>query len=186
MTDPDDRPRPPADPGGSHQQAASVTPVAPVTDTAAYVAALGGGASLAPRPQPSRLTRVLVGLLIFGLGLWAGIGAQKLATALAGGSEEAPTANETPGADPSAPGSERPFGAFGGVEGEITVLEPGALYLRTSDGATVKVAVGGDVVVLQGQTATVADLRPGDQVAVRGRAGPDGVVIAEALGPALP
>lgn len=78
-------------------------------------------------------------------------------------------------------GAQSGFTAFaGGVAGKITALSSSQITIETAQGS-VPVVVGADTTVQSVSVSTVAALKPGDEVTVRGQRQQDGTIRAVAI-----
>jgi hypothetical protein len=158
---------------------------------------------LAARPRSRMLPGVTVylgaGVLIVA-GFLGGVQAEKAWSDGDGKSSNAAGGGAAPGARegggyggygrPGSGGSgQGPGGGFGGgfggggdvTMGTVTKVVGGTIYLRTSDGKTVKVATSGSTRVQISTSGTAKDLKSGATVVVRGSAGKDGTVTATSV-----
>ncbi|MGZ4729442.1 MAG: DUF5666 domain-containing protein, partial [Acidimicrobiales bacterium] len=81
-----------------------------------------------------------------------------------------PSGGQFPGQGGNRPG--------GFVRGQVTAVSGSTLTVSSQEGTTYTVTVSSTTTVTRTQTATMADLKVGDQVSVIGQAGSDGTVTA--------
>lgn len=130
------------------------------------------GVAAPPRSQGvSRRTRVLAAGLAASLCFLAGIQCQKLVGA---GGSDAPTPR--PGAAmPEEPGTGAEDGpATSLARGEILAIRGSALYIRASNGSTIKVNATPGSQVTRGRRVPLDAVRPGEPVLIEAREGEDG------------
>jgi hypothetical protein len=130
----------------------------------------------------SRTTLVLAGLVVlaiaFGGGAWthAAFGSSTTST---------PTARQG-GTGGTQGGTGQPGGGFRGAGGRGTTgtvdrVDGTTVYVKTAQGADVKVSTSDSTTVGVTQQGKLADLKPGATVVVQGQAGSDGTVTAQAI-----
>jgi hypothetical protein len=129
------------------------------------------------------LTRVLLVLLVGAMGFWFGA---CLKDGGDGGGAGAPGgAGAGPGAGAGAGGAGAGAGGAGepagGVAGVVKLVEDGAVYVTDATGKVTKVVTGPETRITVTAEAKVSDLAPLQNVAVQGKANPDGTFTATAI-----
>jgi hypothetical protein len=135
----------------------------------------------------SRTTLVLAGLVVlaiaFGGGAWThaafGSSTSSTPTRQAGGQQAQGGTGQTGGTG-------QPGGGFRGAGGRGTTgtvdrVDGSTVYVKTAQGADVKVSTSDSTTVGVTQQGKLADLKPGSTVVVQGQAGADGTVAAQAI-----
>ncbi|MBE1499135.1 preprotein translocase subunit YajC [Amycolatopsis lexingtonensis] len=128
----------------------------------------------------SRTTLVLAGLVVlaiaFGGGAW---------THAAFGSPSSSTPTRPAGGTQGTQGGQQGGGFRGaggrGTTGTVDRVEGTTVYVKTAQGAEVKVSTSDSTTVGVTQQAKLSDLKPGSTVVVQGQAGEDGTVTAQAI-----
>ena len=77
-------------------------------------------------------------------------------------------------------------GASGGTSGTISIITGDTLYVLTSTGALVKVAIGPSTTITRNATTKAIGLRPGDTVTVVGPTGASGAISATSVAATAP
>ncbi|WP_410638243.1 hypothetical protein [Amycolatopsis sp. lyj-346] len=129
----------------------------------------------------SRTTLVLAGLVVlaiaFGGGAWTH-------AAFGSPSHSAPTrqAGGTQGGQQAGAGQQGGgFRGGRGTTGTVDRVDGTTVYVKTAQGADVKVSTTDSTTVGVTQQGKLADLKPGATVVVQGQAGSDGTVTAQAI-----
>jgi hypothetical protein len=138
----------------------------------------------------SRPTLVLAGLVVlaiaFGGGAWthAAFGSSTTSTPTGRQGGTGGTQGGAPGGTQG--GTGQPGGGFRGAGGRGTTgtvdrVDGTTVYVKTAQGADVKVSTSDSTTVGVTQQGKLADLKPGATVVVQGQAGSDGTVTAQAI-----
>jgi hypothetical protein len=153
-------------------------------------------APIVPRARMPRPTKLLLVVVLAAAAFAGGIFAQRhwgKSSGSGSGGSASSAASRFAGAGAGGSGAGRRFGgaatgttggagAFGGATiGQVAYLRGSTLYVTTTDGNTVKVAVPRGTPVTKSVTTTVRAVRPGDTVVVRGSAGKGGTVSAQSV-----
>lgn len=135
--------------------------------------------------RPNRITWALLAVLLLGAGFVGGAWtSQQYGPSTAGALPAGLPAGMAAGFPGAASGTgaaaaATPFGDM--TVGTVTLVDKRSLYLTTTSGETVKVAVPDTVVVTSQQEIDLADLAAGTAVVVRGSTAADGTVTAESV-----
>jgi len=130
----------------------------------------------------SRTTLVLAGLVVlaiaFGGGAWTH-------AAFGSSTSSAPT-RQAGGQQAQTGGTGQQGGGFRGAGGRGTTgtvdrVDGTTVYVKTAQGADVKVSTSDSTTVGVTQQGKLSDLKPGSTVVVQGQAGADGTVAAQAI-----
>ncbi|MEV7091907.1 hypothetical protein AB0M80_03615 [Amycolatopsis sp. NPDC051045] len=131
----------------------------------------------------SRTTLVLAGLVVlaiaFGGGAWT--------HAAFGSSSPSTTTRPAAGAQGSTQGGTQGTTGQGGFRGgrgttgTVDRVDGTTVYVKTAQGADVKVSTSDSTTVGVTQQGKLSDLKPGSTVVVQGQAGADGTVTAQAI-----
>jgi hypothetical protein len=144
-----------------------------------------GGDFTPPSRRPRRrlvtpVTGGLAAVLVAALGFLGGVEVEKHS----GSSSGAPTGVPSFAADGGLPGGGAPGGApgfaggggangqqgAGGTQGTVSYVKKGVIYVKDSDGNTVKVKVSDSTEVTRTAATTAGQVHPGDTVTVQGKA----------------
>lgn len=129
-----------------------------------------------PRRRRSRsrlltpLTGGVLAVLIAALGFLGGVEVQKATgTSSTSGAGSAPLSAAGQGGLPDFAGGGNSGGANSGTRGTVSYVKHGVIYLKDSDGNTLKVKVSDGTDVTRTAATTAAKVRPGDTVVVQGK-----------------
>jgi hypothetical protein len=157
----------------------------PEQDLAKELAARSGGGR-----GVGKLTLLLVGLVLVVGGFAGGVVFNK-ATASAGTETAGPAGQQGQfgqgqfGPGQQGAGNRTPPGGFGQddgfVAGTIASVSGETVTVKLADGSTKQVKTSGSTTVTLSQKGTVAQLKSGDSVVVRGEATDDGTVTAQSI-----
>ena len=137
----------------------------------------------------------LLALLLVAAGFWCGAIVEKrhAASSANGGAAAAFARFRSIGGTTGASGASGPAGfpgGFGGstagTTGTISVIDGDTLYILTSTGALVKVALGASTTVTRNAKSQPIDLRPGDTVVIQGATSKNGDVAATSVAATAP
>ena len=139
------------------------------------------------RPRRRFVTPVTAGLLavvLVALGFTGGVLVQKSAggtsTPAAGGARSNLPGGGPPGAQQGRGGGQGGAGAQATI-GEVASKDGRTLYVKGSDGTTIKVRIGANAKVARTANTGAKAIHPGDTVVVQGTAGSNGTVKATSL-----
>lgn len=154
-----------------------------------------------PRPSDRKGVRmrlpsvVLLALLIAAGGFWGGAVVQKhdgtsatpSASSLASAARRAFAPSSSAGRGGSARAGGFPgggggiFSSGGATVGEVTAIKGSTLYVTTSTGKLVKVAIGSSTTITENAKTTLSGLKAGDSVVVTGSTAKNGTVTARSV-----
>lgn len=158
-------------------------PLEPVReDTSVYVRDIEAGPVPPPRRGVSPLTIALAVLLIGGAGFIGGVRVQKSRASASTGAEavggESGGAGHGGGTGAGDAFAREGAGGAGTAVGQVRLVDGTTIYLADAQGNIVKVTTGPGAVFTKTAPASIADVRPGDSVVIRGQARPDGTITA--------
>lgn len=120
----------------------------------------------------SKLTTFLVAALIFVTGFLLGSVAEKTVVAInEAQNTESDGGNQQLGQDP--------YSVI--ISGTVRIVEDDTVYLEQANGGTLKVIAEATTLVGVSAPGEMGDLRPGDEVIIRGSTEPDGSLLAASI-----
>lgn len=129
------------------------------------------------------VTAALLAVVLIALGFSGGVLVQKstgTSTPTAAGARPSFAGGGPPGAQQGRGGTQAGGGAQATI-GEVASKDGRTLYVKGSDGNTIKVRLGANAKVARTATASAKAIHPGDTVVVQGAAGSNGTVKATSV-----
>ncbi len=138
------------------------------------------------RPFLTRWSAGLIALALAAIGFYAGIDVEKGKTsasgtaALASAATGAKSTSARPGSGTRAPGGFA-GAAANGTSGTVSRIDGSTIYLKDSQGNTIKVKLSSGTTITKSEKVGNRKLYPGDEVVVAGKAASDGDVSATSV-----